>query len=166
MRRPLNIAVVIVSGIVGAWIGYWLGDAAGWSENAEWPWTFGGGRGAILLAFGMSVLFVIVASAFIVLFQGRGVRQALEFGLPARAKVLSIKKTGEKSATDDGEYEQVHCELEVRPRDGKPYRTRITQFLTVGYLRSLRPGAMVPVRYDPARRASVAIIEPAAPRRK
>ena len=166
MRRPLNIAVVIVGGLAGAWIGYWLGHAVGWSENAEWPWTFGGGRNAILLAFGMSVLFVAVAAAVIVLVQGRGVRQALEYGLPARARVLSVTKTGDKSATDDGEYYQVHCELEVRPRDGAPYSTHITQFLTEGYLQSLRPGVTVHVRYDPTRPARVAIIEPVAPRRR
>lgn len=165
MRRPLNIAVVIVGGLVGAWLGYWLGHAMGWSRGAEWPLSPGGGLGAMLLAFGMAVLFIAAAAALIVLIQGRGVRQALENGVPARATVVSIKQTGERSTTSDGTYRQVHCELEVRPRDGAPYSTRITQFLTEGYLQRLEPGARVQVRYDPAQRERVAIIED-APRRQ
>lgn len=165
MRRPLNIAVVIVGGLIGTWIGYWLGHAAGWSKNAEWPWSVGGGTGAMALAFGMAVLFIAAAAALVISIQGRGVRQALENGVPARATVVSIKPTGDRSTTADGMYRQVHCELEVRPRDEAPYDIRITQFLTEGYLQRLQPGAKVQVRYDPAQRTRVAIIEP-APRRE
>lgn len=165
MRRPLSIAVYVVSGAIGAWLGYWLGYAAGWSKNAEWPWSIGGGSGAILLAFGMSVLFITAAAAFFILGSGRKVRQALDFGLPARASVLSVEKTGDQTTTPDGKYDQVRCELEVRPRDETPYRAQITQFLTEGYLRGLQPGATVHVRYDPVQRSRVAIIEPASRRK-
>jgi hypothetical protein len=159
------MAVYIVSGVVGAWAGYWIGHALGWSTNATWPWSFGGGTGAILLAFGMSVLFVVVAALLLAFLSGRNVRKALENGVPARASVLSIEKTGDKTTTPEGKYNQVRCELEVRPRDGERYRARITQFLTEGYLQGLEPGSMVHVRYDPAQRTHVAIIEH-SPRRK
>jgi hypothetical protein len=166
MRRLLIMVAYVFSGVIGAWIGYWVGHALGWSTNAEWPWSIGTGTGAILLAFGMSVLFIVAAAVLLTFSSGRRVRQALDFGLPARASVLSIEKTGDQSTTPDGKYDQVRCELEVRPRDGEPYRTRITQFLTEGYLQGLRPGDQVQVRYDPVRRTRVAIIEPAAPRRR
>lgn len=164
MRRPLNIAVVILSGVIGAWLGYRLGAAAGWGTNT-WPVSLQRDRGAVLVAFAMSVLFVAVAAVLVILIQGRGVRQALENGVPARATVLSIRKTGDRTTTADGTYDQVRCELEVKPRDGTPYRAHITQFLTEGYLQSLHPGERVQVRFDPAQRSRVAIIEPASRRK-
>ena len=109
MRKLLIMAVYIVSGVIGAWIGYWVGHALGWSTNAAWPWSIGTGRGAILLAFGMSVLFIVAAAVLLTFSSGRRVRQALDFGLPARASVLSIEKTGDQSTTPDGTYDQVRC---------------------------------------------------------
>ena len=62
MRRVLRILFLVVCGCVGAWVGYWIGHLAGWSQKAEWPGKIGGGSGAILLSIGMSVLFVILAA--------------------------------------------------------------------------------------------------------
>jgi hypothetical protein len=161
MRRPLNIVLVVIAGVVGGYLGYRLGVSAGWGTVGDWPWALGRARGSILLAFGLSVVFAVVAAVLIVYLQGRKVRQALDFGLPARATLVSIKRTGDKATTRDGTYDQVHCELDVKTRDGVTYRATITQFLTEAYLRTLEPGKTVHVRYDPAQRKSVAIIEPA-----
>lgn len=162
MRKTVNIVLVVLSGIVGAWIGYWVGHAAGWTENAVWPLTIGGGTGAILLSMSMSVLFVLIAAAFIFLVPGRGTRQALAAGAPAQATVLSIAETGALSTTTGEMRRQVSCELEVDLGDGAPYRARTTQFLNEAFEKSLQPGATVAVCIDPAQPRHVAIVEPGA----
>ena len=160
MPRSLNIVLVAAAGVIGAYLGYQLGVAAGWGALGDWPWVPARARGSILLAFAVSVVFVAAVSVLIVILQGRRVRQALHYGLPARATLVSIRTTGDKTTTADGVYEQVRCELDVKTRDGTTYRATMTQFLTEGYLRTLMPGSTVRVRYDPAQRKSVAIIEP------
>jgi hypothetical protein len=60
VRRTLRVVFLVFCGVVGAWVGYWTGHIAGWSQNAVWPWTIGGGTGAILLSIGMSVVFVML----------------------------------------------------------------------------------------------------------
>lgn len=165
MRKALNLVVFMLSAVAGAWVGYWIGDALGWSKNAEFPWRFGGGTGAALLAFAMSVVFVGCAYVVLLYLPGRKVRQALENGVPARARVVSIETTGEQSATKDGTYDRVRCELEVRPRGEAPYRAQVLQFLTPGYVEGLGPDSVVQVRYDPSQRTRVAIIEPDLRRR-
>jgi hypothetical protein len=59
--------LLVACGVLGAWVGYWVGHLAGWSERADWPWTVGGGTGAILLSIGTSVLFVILAGMLLFL---------------------------------------------------------------------------------------------------
>lgn len=165
MRKALNYCVIMLCAVVGAWAGYWLGDALGWSENATFPWRFGGGTGAILLAFAVSVVFVTCAYVVLQYLPGHKVRRALRNGLPARARLVSLEMTGEQSTTRDGMYDRVRCELEVRPRGEEPYRARVLQFLTARYLEDLKPGDVVQVRYDPSQRTAVAIIEPDVRRR-
>jgi hypothetical protein len=161
MRKVLNIILVVVCGVVGAWIGYWVGYAAGWSENAEWPWTVGGGSGAILLSIGTSVLFVLVASAAVFLVPGRGTRSALAGGAPGQATVLRIAETGAQSSLTGKLRRQVSCELAVHPQQGgAPYTAHTTQFLDETFERELKPGDTVAVRYDPGEPRHVAIVEP------
>jgi hypothetical protein len=163
MRRALNIVFVVFCGIVGAWAGYWIGHAAGWSENADWPWTIGGGSGAILLSIGVSVLFVLLGAVLVSLTPQRGVRTVLASGMPAVATVLSAEHTGAQSWRPTGTRHQVSCELDVCPSGGTPYRARATQFVTEAVEETLQPGATVAIRYDPARPARVAIEEHATP---
>lgn len=63
MRRTLRVLFLVACGIVGAWAGYWIGHLAGWSQDADWPWTIGGGSGAILLSIGTAVLLVVLGRA-------------------------------------------------------------------------------------------------------
>ena len=163
MRRTMNIMFVVFCGVVGAWAGYWIGHAAGWSENADWPGTVGGGTGAILLSIGMSVLCVFLAAVVIFLVPQRGVRRVLESGTSARATVVSVEETGAQSWGPKGTLHQVSCELEVCPSVGSPYRTRATQFVTEALEGVLRPGATIAVRVDPAKPTRVAIEGPVAP---
>ena len=61
MRQSLRVLWMVFGGVLGAYIGYWIGHVAGWSVDADWPFRIGGGTGAILLSMGMSVLGVFVA---------------------------------------------------------------------------------------------------------
>ena len=163
MRRALNIVFIVFFGVVGGWTGYWIGHAAGWSQNADWPRTIGGGTGAILLSIGVSVLFVLLAASLVFFTPQRGLRTVLASGTVAAATVLSAEQTGAQSWRPSGTRRQVSCELEVHPSGGTPYRARATQFVTEAVEQTLQPGATVAIRYDPARPARVAIEGPASP---
>lgn len=51
---------MVVGGIAGGYVGYWLGHLAGWSRNAEWPFDIGGGAGAIALSMCLALVGVLV----------------------------------------------------------------------------------------------------------
>ena len=163
MRKTLRVLFLVFCGVVGAWVGYWIGHLAGWSEDADWPGQIGGGSGAILLSIGMSVLFVVLAGALVFLAPQRGLRRVLESGAPAQATAVSVQETGAQSWAPRGTRHQVSCELEVCPARGSPYRARTTQFVSAALAGALRPGATVAVRYDPATPTRVAIEGPIAP---
>ena len=163
MRRTLNIIFIVFCGVVGAWVGYWIGHLAGWSENADWPGTIGGGSGAVLLSIGVSVLFVALAGLVVFLVPEWRVRRVLRRGAEAEATVVRVHKTGGRSRGFGAVKHQVVCELEVCPEGGTPYRARTTQFLAETVQTALRPGARVTVRVDPARPTRVAIEGPLVP---
>jgi hypothetical protein len=144
-------------------VGYWIGHAAGWSQNAEWPRKIGGGDWAILLSIGVSVLFVLIAGLVVFLLPQRAVRGVLAGGASAQATVVSVKETGGQAAGLKNTRRQVTCELDVCPAGGSSYRARVTQFVTREVQNALQPGATVAVRYDPAKPSRVAIEGPIAP---
>ena len=162
MIKVLNITVVVLCGVVGGWLGYWAGHALGWSENAEWPQSIGGGTGAILLSMGGAVLFVGLASLAVFFVPQRSVRRVLESGTTAQATVIRAAETGAVAWARAGGKRQVRCDLEVCPPDAPPYRARTTQFVSEVVESVLQPGAEVVVRYDPQHRSHVAIDEPFA----
>ena len=53
------VLTLVIVGIVGAWTGYWIGHALGWTTDAEFPLRIGGGDGAIALSIGVSFLSVL-----------------------------------------------------------------------------------------------------------
>ena len=160
MRKTPYVAFIVLSGFVGGWLGYWLGLRANLDEHTGWPWSALSGWGALVPAAGLSLLFLAVSAGLFLYLPGRRIRRALQNGTPARAEILSIETTGERSATPDGLFHQVRCELEVKPRGTETYHADITQFLSEEYERDLRPGSIVQVRYIPARPNEVAIVEP------
>ena len=164
MRRASNVIVIVICGIVGGWAGYWIGHAAGWSENADWPGNIGGGTGAILLSIGLAVVFVCVAALLIIWLPAWKVREILENGARGEATVVRVEKTGaQRQVRGRGGVErQLAVELDVCGDGGSPYRVRTTQFFTESAQLALQPGAGVVVRYDPAKPKRVAIVEPVA----
>ncbi len=163
MRRALNVIVMVIFGIIGGWAGYWIGHAAGWSENADWPGSIGGGTGAILLAIGMAVLFVWLAGLAIYILPQWRAGRVLRSGASAEATVVRVEKTGARRQIRGGLQRQLTCELEVRPEAGSPYRARVTQFVTEAMETALQPGARVTVRVDRAKPTRVAIEGPIVP---
>jgi hypothetical protein len=162
MIKVLNITTVVLCGIVGGWLGYWAGHALGWSENANWPETIGGGTGAILMSMGMAVLFVALAALVVFFVPQRGVRRVLKSGVTGQARVLRAVETGAVSWAREGGTHQVRCDLEVCPSDAPSYRVRTTQFVSEVVESILQPGAEVTIRYDPEHPSRVAIEEPFA----
>lgn len=160
MSRVVRVVILVGCGVIGAWVGYWLGHLAGWSENADWPGRIGGGVGAVLLSIGLSVLSVLIAGTIVFLLPQRRARRVLAGGSPARATVLSVEDTGGRIRGRAGKRRQVSCELEVFLSDSRSYRARATQFVSPGLEATLRPGVAVAVRYDPAHRDRVAVEGP------
>ena len=61
MSKPTRVVVTVVAGIIAGWCGYWIGHWFGWSSNADWPVSLGGGAGAIML----SIAFAVVAALIV-----------------------------------------------------------------------------------------------------
>jgi membrane protein YqaA with SNARE-associated domain len=58
MNKAIRVISLVLGGLIGGYCGYWLGHWAGWSVDADWPFTIGGGTGAILTSMALSVLGV------------------------------------------------------------------------------------------------------------
>jgi hypothetical protein len=160
VRRTPYIAFIVLSGFVGGWLGYYLGVRANLDDHTGWPWASLSGYGPLVPAAGLSLLFLAISTGLVFYLPGRRIRRAIENGTPARAEILAIETTGERSVTPSGVFHQVRCELEVRPRGADTYRAKVTQFLSEEYEKRLHPGSTIQVRYIPARPNDVAIVEP------
>ena len=165
MRRALSVVIIVIWGIVGGWGGYWIGHAAGWSENADWPGSIGGGTGAILLSICLAVVFAWMAGLAIYIIPEMRAKRVMRSGSSAEATVARVEKTGaqRRSRLHGGVERQFACDLTVHREDGPPYHARTTQFFSETMQAAIRPGARVTVRFDPAEPTRVAIVEPAAP---
>ena len=62
-RKWVRVVTAVIVGIICGWGGYWLGHLAGWSTDADWPTTIGGGTGAILLSVGLAAAGALVTYA-------------------------------------------------------------------------------------------------------
>jgi hypothetical protein len=172
MRRVSNI-IIVICGIIGGSVGYWIGYAAGWSK-ADWSAHLGGLTDSslvltrpvlhYLLSVGMAVLFVCVAALVVTWLPAWIVGGVLQNGTPAEATVVRVEKTGEHRQVGGrgGVERQLAVELDVRGEGGLPYRARTTQFFSGSAQLALQPGAGVVVCYDPAKPKRVAITGPAA----
>jgi hypothetical protein len=60
MSKTYRVLWMVIGGVVGSYLGYWIGHAAGWSTDAEWPFRIGGGNGAIVLSIGLAVVGVLI----------------------------------------------------------------------------------------------------------
>ena len=72
-------------------------------------------------------------------------------GVSARAVVRNLEGTG----TRINNVPMMRVHLEVRPPNGAPYAATFNQLMTAQLMMVVRPGAEVPVRYDPAKPTDV-----------
>jgi hypothetical protein len=161
MRAWVLVLLLVLVGIVGAYVGYWAGHVAGWSRDAQFPLQIGGGEGAILLSIGLSFLSVMAALWW---FEGRPLqrnRRLLTRGIPGHATILRVWRTG--LTANPGHRHQLGVELDVHPDDRPAYTTKTTCLATDVEEATFTPGTEVDVRYDPTRPASVAIAGVVAP---
>ena len=59
MSKSARVVATVLAGIIAGWCGYWIGHGFGWSSNADWPTSLGGGAGAILLSIALAVAAVL-----------------------------------------------------------------------------------------------------------
>ncbi|MGH2838616.1 MAG: hypothetical protein ACRDJY_09780 [Thermoleophilaceae bacterium] len=67
-------------------------------------------------------------------------------GVEAPGVVHSIRPTGQ---TDIGGGQQVEFDVSIRPADGDPYQTTISQSMLPAQLEGISEGASITVKYDP-----------------
>lgn len=60
MSKSARVVWMVVAGLLGGYLGYWLGYLAGWATDADWPFTIGGGAGAIALSTVLAVAGVLL----------------------------------------------------------------------------------------------------------
>ena len=67
-------------------------------------------------------------------------------GVEAPGVVHSIRPSGQ---TDIGGGQQVDFDVSIRPADGDPYQTTISQSMLAAQLEGIAEGAPITVKYDP-----------------
>lgn len=67
-------------------------------------------------------------------------------GVEAPGVVHAIKPTGQ---TDIGGGQQTEFDVSIRPADGDPYQTTISQSMLPAQLEGIAEGAAITVKYDP-----------------
>ncbi len=158
MRAWVIVIIAIAAGVVGAWAGYWIGHALGWTTNAVWPLQVGGGDRAILLSIALSFLSVMAVAGWFVARPLQRERRLLATGRQAHATVLRVWRTGLSARDAEGRSrKQLGFELEMHPDGGAAYTVRTADMLAASELDAFAPGVEVNVRYDPAHRTRVAV---------
>ena len=155
--KPTRIAGLAVTGIVAAWGGYWLGHALGWSSNADWPWSIGGGGAAIALSAFTAALALLMAVGVMMIQPILRSRRLARTGQPANGLVLEIHDTGLVIHRHGTVVHQSEMELEVHPAGSDPYLAHTLDYLNDRELGHLLPGSAVALRFDPQHPKRVAI---------
>jgi hypothetical protein len=156
---------MVAAGMAGAYGGYWIGHALGWSREAEWPLRIGGGGGAVVLSVLASLACVAIAGAWATWRAQHEHRRVIADGVSADAVIRRVWRTGiVVKRSGGGSMAQLGFELEVLPADAPPYRVRTAKLVAQEDLATMHPGIHVDVRYDANHPTRVAI-EDARPTR-
>lgn len=155
--RPTRVLGLIVVGLAGAWSGYWIGHALGWSRDADWPWSLGAGGGAIVLSIAAAISTVIATIAFMTLHPIIRARRLARIGQHVEGLLLEIHDTGLSVHRHGALLHQSEMELEVHPEGTDPYLAHTRDYLNDRELAHLLPGSAVALRFDPNHPKRVAI---------
>lgn len=187
MKRASNAIILLVCGVIGGWVGYWIGqptvstarlqaspDFIWWQEHSvRAAEGFRSHLGYLadeqlfslwrfLLTIGMSTIFVCVAALVITRLPTWRAQKVLRIGVPVEATVVRVEETGEQRQArgSAGVERQLAVELHMRGEDGSAYRAQTTQFFDGSAQLALQPGVGLAVLYDPVNPDRVAIPEP------
>ncbi len=81
-------------------------------------------------------------------------QRTFQTGMPASAKVLSLRDTGGRLNSNPA----IEFQLEVQPPDGHSYTATTRAIISTVDLPRFQPGARISVKFDPSDRSSVAIV--------
>lgn len=113
--------------------------------------AFGGHEGAyVTRPLGISFIafpIILVVGALAIMGVQKGRRERMERkGIPATARLISIKTTGSRFGVGSFGVKMV---FEVMPPDEQPYQVKKRTFLGVAEMSAFQPGAVFPIIIDP-----------------
>ena len=120
----------------------------------------GGSIIAIITVCGGAVLSLAITigiTLFVIRFVRKTVgqdRNIIQNGIPARAKILSVRQTGVMLNNQP----QVEFLLEVHPPSGMPYQAQAKAVIALFSIPQFQPGAEVSVKIHPTDQTRVAIV--------
>ena len=100
--------------------------------------------GGSLISLAVTIAVTLVLIRFIRKSMGQD-RKIVENGIPARAKILSVRQTGVMINNQP----QVEFQLEVHPPSGMPYQAQAKAVVSLVQIPQVQPGAEVAVKIDP-----------------
>ena len=98
--------------------------------------------------------FVFAKSSDVRNFDYSHLQRTLETGMSAKARVLKIRDTGQR--TNRNPF--VELLVEVQPATGPAFTATTRATISIVDVPRFQPGASIDVKYDPADHASVAVI--------
>ena len=101
----------------------------------------------------ISVVVISLLPVFRLVMRGQSNRALMAKGQRAQATIVSVQQTG----TFVNNNPQVSLVLDVRPDAGPGFQARAVHVVPMVALPRIQPGNVVPVRYDPANPAKVAL---------
>ena len=106
--------------------------------------------GGSLISLAVTIVLALVIIRVIRKTMGQD-RNIVENGIPARAKILSVRQTGVMLNNQP----QVEFLLEVHPPSGMPYQTQAKAVVSLVQIPQVQPGAEVAVKIDPTDQSKV-----------
>jgi hypothetical protein len=73
-------------------------------------------------------------------------QKLMQSGIEAPGVIHAIRPTGQ---TDMGGGQQVEFDVSIRPAEGEPYQTQISQSMLPAQMEGISEGQAITVRYDP-----------------
>jgi len=117
-------------------------------ELTELTGLFSGVSILVVLAICGGTLLTLVVTVFAIRMVRKAVgpdRSILESGIPAKAKIVSVRQTGMMV----NDQPQVAFQLEVHPPSGTPYHAETKAIIPIVHIPQFQPGAEVPVNIHP-----------------
>jgi hypothetical protein len=115
--------------------------------------TIVGVCGSIVLSLAVTIGVTLLVIRFVRKTVGQD-RTVVENGIPARAKILSLRQTGVMLNNQP----QVEFQLEVHPPSGMPYHAQAKAVIALVSIPQFQPGAEVAVKIHPTDQTKVVIV--------